>query len=64
MTDKANASPVLHGGVSEQKPMQITIKLRLRDKHSAEMKRQARAVNVVWNYANETQRKEPRHERV
>lgn len=35
----------------------LTIKLRLRDKHSAELNRQARAVNFVWNYCNETQRK-------
>jgi putative transposase len=37
--------------------MQITIKLRLRDKHAAELNRQARAVNYVWNYCNETQQK-------
>ncbi len=36
--------------------MQITIKLRLRDKHAAELNRQARAVNYVWNYCNEAQR--------
>ena len=36
--------------------MQITIKLRLRDKHAAELNRQARAVNDVWNYCNEAQR--------
>jgi hypothetical protein len=35
---------------------QITIKLRLRDKHAAELNRQARAVNFVWNYCNEAQR--------
>lgn len=34
----------------------LTIKLRLRDKHAAELNRQARAVNVVWNYCNETSR--------
>lgn len=33
-----------------------TIKLRLRDKHAKELCRQARAVNFVWNYCNETQR--------
>lgn len=33
------------------------IKLRLRDKHEGELNRQARAVNLVWNYANETQQK-------
>lgn len=36
--------------------MQV-IKLRLRDKHSAELSRQARAVNFVWNFCNETQQK-------
>lgn len=35
----------------------ITVKLRLKDKHSAELERQARAVNFVWNYCNETSRK-------
>ena len=35
----------------------ITVKLRLRDKHSAELNRQARAVNYVWNFCNETSRK-------
>lgn len=32
----------------------LTIKLRLRDRHAAELARQARAVNFVWNYCNET----------
>lgn len=35
----------------------ITVKLRLRDKHAAGLRRQARAVNYVWNYCNETQKK-------
>jgi putative transposase len=35
----------------------ITIKLRLRDRHFTELNRQARAVNLVWNYCNATQRK-------
>src|SRR5215468_3195080 len=35
---------------------QLTVKLRLRDKHAAELNRQARAVNRVWNYCNEAQR--------
>jgi putative transposase len=35
----------------------ITIKLRLRDKHAAELTRQSRAVNYVWNFCNETQAK-------
>lgn len=42
--------------------MQV-IKLRLRDKHSAELNRQARAVNFVWNYCNETQQKAARAHR-
>lgn len=37
--------------------MHLTYKFRLRDKHSTEMDRQARAINFVWNYCNETQRK-------
>ena len=37
--------------------MTLTIKLRLRDKHAAELNRQARAVNFCWNYLNETQQK-------
>lgn len=36
--------------------MQLTIKLRLKDRHCAELNRQARAVNLVWNYCNEAQR--------
>jgi IS605 OrfB family transposase len=35
---------------------QLTIKLRLRDKHTAELNRQAGAVNVVWNYCGEIHR--------
>lgn len=35
----------------------LTFKFRLRDKHAAELNRQARAVNFVWNYCNETQKK-------
>src|SRR5215475_12679347 len=34
-----------------------TYKLRLRDRHAIELRRQARAVNAVWNYCNETQKK-------
>lgn len=37
--------------------MILTVKLRLRDKHCAELNRQARAVNYVWNYLNETSKK-------
>jgi IS605 OrfB family transposase len=35
----------------------ITIKLRLKDKHASELNRQAKAVNYVWNFCNETQSK-------
>jgi IS605 OrfB family transposase len=37
-----------------------TLKFRLRDKHVSELNRHARAVNVVWNYCNETQQKAAR----
>ncbi len=32
-------------------------RLRVSDKHSATLRRQAKAVNYVWNYLNETSRK-------
>ena len=35
----------------------VTYRFRLKDKHAAELNRQARAVNVVWNYCNEMQQK-------
>jgi putative transposase len=35
---------------------QLSVKLRLRDKHAAELNRQARAVNLVWNYCNDAQK--------
>ena len=37
--------------------MHLTYRLRLRDKHASELNRQARAVNIVWNYCNEVQKK-------
>jgi len=37
--------------------VQVTYRFRLREKHARELNRQARAVNFVWNFANETQRK-------
>lgn len=37
--------------------MTITYRLRLKDKHASRLLAQARAVNVVWNFCNETQRK-------
>jgi putative transposase len=36
--------------------MQLTYKFRLRDTADAELRRQARAVNFVWNYCNERQK--------
>lgn len=54
----ASASPVLQGGDSEPPMKQtLTFKFRLRDKHVAELNRQARAVNFCWNFCNETQKK-------
>jgi len=44
------AAPTADAPIARQT---ITIKLRLRDKHAAELNRQARAVNFVWNYCNE-----------
>jgi putative transposase len=35
----------------------LTFKFRLRDKHAAELNRQAQAVSYVWNYCNETQKR-------
>ena len=40
-----------------------THKLRLKDKHARELNRQARVVNFVWNYCNETQQKAARARR-
>jgi len=41
----------------------LTYKFRLRDKHAVELNRQARAVNYVFNYCNETQQKAARAHR-
>jgi putative transposase len=35
---------------------QLTVKLRLRDKHAGELNWQARAVNFVWNCCNDAQK--------
>lgn len=43
--------------------MLLTLKFRLKDKHASELNRQARAVNYVWNYANEMQQKAARSQR-
>lgn len=40
--------------------MHLTYKFRLRDKHAAELSRQAQAVNFCWNYCNEMQQKAAR----
>jgi putative transposase len=40
-----------------------TYSLRLKDKHSAELSRQARIVNLVWNFCNATQRKAAKERR-
>lgn len=37
--------------------MLLTYKFRLREKHAAELNRQARAVSYVWNFCSETQQK-------
>lgn len=43
--------------------MILTYRFRLKDKHAAELNRQARAVNYVWNYCNEMQQKAARSQR-
>lgn len=43
--------------------MQLTYKFRLRDTADSELRRQARAVNFVWNYCNETQQQAVRRGR-
>lgn len=40
--------------------LQITIRLRLCDRHTSALNKQAAAVNVVWNYCNEVQQKAAR----
>lgn len=37
--------------------MQLTYRYRLKDKHAARLNAQAAAVNLVWNFCNETQKK-------
>ena len=36
--------------------MLLTYKFRVKDKHAAELNRQARAVHIIWNFCEETQR--------
>src|SRR5690348_8272079 len=43
--------------MTELDRMKLTYRYRLKDKHAARLIAQARAVNLVWNYCNETQRK-------
>ena len=52
-----SANPAVQGG---DKRAIRTYKLRLRDSHSAKLRRQARAVNAIWNHCNETQQKADR----
>lgn len=52
--DQIVADPAAETPIARQR---LTIKLRLRDKHAAELNRQAKAVTFVWNYLNETSRK-------
>ena len=59
--DLAGAGPGLQAGDSQ--PQMFVMRLRLRDKHARELCRQARAVNFVWNYCNETQQKAVRTHR-
>ena len=35
----------------------LTYQFRVKDKHAHRLDAQARAVNFVWNYCNETQQK-------
>ena len=44
-------------------PLVITYRFRLKDRHTAQLNRQARAVNYVWNYCNEMQIKAARNGR-
>jgi putative transposase len=37
--------------------VQLTYRYRIKDKHAARLNAQARAINFVWNYCNETQQK-------
>ncbi|MEM9670872.1 MAG: hypothetical protein AAF950_18340 [Pseudomonadota bacterium] len=47
----------LLGAITTTETQSITLKLRLRDKYASELNRMARAVNVVWNYCDETQQR-------
>lgn len=57
----AGAGPRLQAGDSS--PLLCVLRFRLRDKCARELGRQARAVNFVWNYCNETQQRAARSHR-
>jgi len=56
---QANALSLL-GGQARIEEMQLTYRYRIKDKHAKRLNAQARAVNFVWNYCNETQMKAAR----
>ena len=39
-----------------------TLKIRVKDKHASVLRRMARDVNMVWNFANETSSRGANHE--
>lgn len=39
-----------------------TLKVRVKDKHASVLRRMAREVNMVWNFANETSSRGANHE--
>jgi putative transposase len=43
--------------------MKLTFRYRIKDKHASRLNTQARAVNFVWNFCNETQKKAVREQR-
>ena len=40
--------------------MQLTYRYRIKDKHAKRLNSQAQAINLTWNYCNETQMKAAR----
>jgi len=61
MTNDARHAPAFRPGkdsaAAEGGCMQLTFKYRIKDKYAARLNAQARAVNLVWNFCNETQQK-------
>ena len=49
-----------HGTWKVRVCMQLTYRYRIKDKHAQRLNAQARAINFVWNYCNETQMKAAR----